>query len=200
MLYQQTCLPNPWFPVPSKLLVTPAAFPRVPRDLSLRSNDSFVTNRPRLLASSHRDLRGTAACCSLSAIAIIEASKRNGPLTLSHHQTYCSFFFLPSHRYPNIRLLSSEDPILHRRLNPFLTSPSPSLLTAQLLQQPTLVVVPHILRALFHSPLCMFASRASSRSSSPHLPLRYSIRFACSYHSQDKNGKSVPTSPPKITV
>ncbi|KAH9164202.1 hypothetical protein EDB89DRAFT_1954287 [Lactarius sanguifluus] len=67
----------------------------------------FVTNRPRLLVSSHRDLLGTAAWGSSSALDFVEASKCNGPLTLPYHQTFCGVIFPESSRHFTVDILKT---------------------------------------------------------------------------------------------
>lgn len=91
----------------------------------VRGNDSFVTNRPRLLVSSHRDLLGTAAWGSSSALAFVEASKCNGPLTLPYHQTFCGVIFPESSRHLTVDIL--ETPFTIDACSRFLTSPPTSL-------------------------------------------------------------------------
>ncbi|KAH9054287.1 hypothetical protein EDB87DRAFT_104701 [Lactarius vividus] len=156
----------------------------------VRGNDSFVTNRPRLLVSSHRDLLGTAAWGSSSALAFVEASKCNGPLTLPYHQTFCGVIFPESSRHLTVDILKT--PFTIDACSHFLTSLLTSLrscsvpVTGHSLIQQQSLVVPPILRATFDPPLYLLASRASYRSPSPHLPLRYSIRLACLYHSQEQ--------------
>jgi hypothetical protein len=143
--------------VPVNLLYV--AFPRLPWDLSLpfhvRGNDSFITNRPRLPVSSHRDLLGMTARGSLSAVPLRDA------MDLSrYHITRCAAAFFPL-SHPNIRLLTSHLEFVRDACSHLLTFAA--AVFAQLLSP----AVPHILRGPFDPPLFILASRASYRSSFP---------------------------------
>ena len=164
-------------PLLSQECLSPVSIP-----FRFRGNDSFVTNWPRLPVSSHRD-QGTTARGSSSAVGFLKASRRNGPLTLPHHQTCCGVFFLSR---PKVLLLTShlEDPIRHRCLSHLLifaaaafvqllsSCNNPSLIQC-LLRSHTFCVRSLILHSVFwrlelhtdrHSPHLRLGSHARNHS------------------------------------